>query len=67
LHADGDTLTLSIRDDGTGIPGPPRDHKGLGIRLMRNRAGLINGTLTIGPADGGGTLVTCILSRRHHG
>jgi PAS domain S-box-containing protein len=63
LHADAATLTLSIRDDGDGMRRPADKFKGLGIRLMCNRASLIGGTLTIGPADGGrGTLVTCILS-----
>jgi signal transduction histidine kinase len=63
LHAEDDTLTLTIRDDGVGVPSLIDERKGLGVRLMLNRAGLIGGTLTIGPAEGGGTLVTCILSR----
>lgn len=54
-------LVLSIRDDGTGIPQPADETKGLGIRLMRNRASLIGGLLTIGPAESGGTIVTCTL------
>jgi PAS domain S-box-containing protein len=63
LGAEADTLTLGVRDDGVGVPGPLEESKGLGVRIMRNRAGVIGGTLTIGPAEGGGTLVTCILSR----
>ena len=62
LHAEADTLTLSIRDDGVGVPSLIDENKGLGVRLMLNRAGVIGGTLSIGPAEGGGTLVTCILS-----
>jgi PAS domain S-box-containing protein len=68
LHAKDDTLTLSVRDDGIGVPAFVEAKRGLGVRIMRNRAGLIGGTLTIGPGDGGGTLVTCILSRKdRHG
>jgi signal transduction histidine kinase len=63
LKAEAGNLTLSIRDDGVGVPSLMDGKKGLGVRLMFNRAGLIGGTLTIGPAEGGGTLVTCILSR----
>jgi signal transduction histidine kinase len=63
LSAEADTLTLSVRDDGVGLPGPLDETRGLGVRIMRNRAGLIGGTLTIGPSEGGGTLVTCILSK----
>jgi two-component system sensor histidine kinase UhpB len=56
-----DRLVLSIRDDGTGIGEPPDESKGLGIRLMRNRASLIGGRLEIGAAEGGGTIVRCVL------
>jgi PAS domain S-box-containing protein len=61
LQAQANTLTLTIRDDGSGLPEPPYKGKGLGIRIMRNRAGVIGGTLRIAPVDGKGTLVTCML------
>jgi two-component system CheB/CheR fusion protein len=61
LKAQANTLTLTIRDDGSGLPEPAYKGKGLGIRIMRNRAGVIGGTLTIAPVDGSGTLVTCML------
>ncbi len=57
----GADLVLSIRDDGVGIPLPADETKGLGIRLMRNRASLVGGSLVIGAADGCGTVVTCAL------
>jgi signal transduction histidine kinase len=63
LHAEAHTLILSIRDDGTGFAGCIDEKNGLGIRLMKNRAGQIGGTLTIGSAAGSGTLVTCTLAR----
>jgi len=61
LQAQANTLTLTVRDDGSGLPEPPYKGKGLGIRIMRNRASVIGGTLTIAPVEGGGTLVTCML------
>lgn len=62
LQAQTDTLSLTIRDDGSGLPEPAYKSKGLGIRIMHNRASVIGGTLTIAPVEGGGTLVTCILA-----
>jgi two-component system CheB/CheR fusion protein len=62
LETQADALTLSISDDGIGLPEQPNHGKGLGIRIMRNRAGVIGATLTIAPAEGGGTLVTCMLT-----
>jgi signal transduction histidine kinase len=71
LHAEADRLTLSVEDDGVGLAGPAGERggvsrlavQGLGIRLMRYRAGLIGGTLAVGPAPGGGTRVSCTLRR----
>jgi signal transduction histidine kinase len=51
-------VMLSIEDDGVGIGPSPARH-GLGLRTMETRARMIGGTLTIEPADGAGTLVTC--------
>ncbi len=53
-----DALRLRIRDDGIGIHDPERGN-GLGQRIMRDRAGLIGGTLDVEPVEGGGTVVTC--------
>jgi signal transduction histidine kinase len=64
LHGDRRALTLTIADDGVGIPVPLNEQKGLGIRLMRYRAGLVGGTLTIEPAAKGGSRVTCIVARQ---
>jgi signal transduction histidine kinase len=53
-------LRLLVRDDGVGIP-PESGREGMGLRIMRYRAELMGGSLSIGPAPGGGTLVTCTL------
>lgn len=58
-RSDGD-LRLLVRDDGVGMP-PDAGLEGMGLRIMRYRAELMGGSLSIGPAPGGGTLVTCTL------
>jgi two-component system, chemotaxis family, CheB/CheR fusion protein len=57
LEADDEELVLRIRDDGHGIP--PAARRGLGLRLMVYRAGMLGGTCTVTQPDGGGTLVEC--------
>jgi signal transduction histidine kinase len=48
----GSDLTLTVRDDGSGIKGSTR-RSGLGN--LADRAGELGGTLRVGPAEGGGT------------
>jgi PAS domain S-box-containing protein len=58
-----DGLRLHIKDDGLGLPDGLEQSDGLGLRIMRHRAGVIGGVLQIGPLQGGGTVVTCTLPR----
>jgi signal transduction histidine kinase len=62
LQSDEQVLTLTVADDGVGLPEVPQQ-SGLGLRIMRYRAGLINAVLEIGRADGRGTLVRCTLRK----
>jgi signal transduction histidine kinase len=55
-------LVLRVQDDGLGIPAQPAQTQGLGLRIMRNRAGLMGATLSFEPARPTGTLVTCTLA-----
>ena len=57
------TALLEVRDDGRGLPedGVVRGDA-YGVRGMRERAAAIGGRLSIGPAEGGGTLVRCEMS-----
>jgi signal transduction histidine kinase len=61
LSPRGNLVVLRIQDDGDGMPANPEE--GLGLRLMRNRASVIQGTFKIGPAISGGTEVTCTIFR----
>ena len=65
LQQTGGRVVLSIRDDGTGLPATLNEPTGLGLRLMQHRASVIGGWLTLGPAKGGGTIVTCTLPAKN--
>jgi signal transduction histidine kinase len=59
IAVDGDTLVVSVSDDGTGVPAVPTP--GVGIASMRERAEELGGSLTIGSPDGRGTMVVARL------
>jgi signal transduction histidine kinase len=52
-------ILLRITDNGTGLPQPAPIHKGLGLRIMEQRAKLIGGDVRLRSSGGGGTVVTC--------
>jgi PAS domain S-box-containing protein len=54
---------LSIRDDGSGIVDAAGDQGGMGLHIMRYRAGIIGGVLKIVRCGESGTLVTCSFPR----
>ena len=70
LREEQGKIVLSVADNGHGIlpECPPPTHPensgqtpsgGLGMRIMRHRAAMINGDLTIGAGADGGVMVTC--------
>ncbi len=61
LSIAGDTITLSIRDDGVGFPDTLPEKIGMGLQTMRYRAALIGATLSILKIPAGGTRVDCSL------
>ena len=48
---------LTVTDDGKGMPKRKHRKRGMGLRTMRYRAGMIGGNLTIRTPSGGGTRV----------
>jgi two-component system sensor kinase FixL len=56
-----DQTSLTIKDNGAGMPVRRRKKIGLGLRIMRYRAGMIGGSLVIKKEAGGGTSVACMV------
>ena len=57
LHAAGRSIRLRVVDDGTGIS--ESGSEGMGLDIMRYRARLIGGQLTIKTRYSRGTIITC--------
>jgi len=54
-------LVIRVRDNGQAGRHAPRNEEGHGLVGMRERAALYGGTVTAGPASGGGWLVEATL------
>ncbi|MEU6536934.1 histidine kinase [Streptomyces sp. NPDC047000] len=65
IAAEDTRATVRVQDTGPAGPpgpgGPPPDGEGHGLMGMRERAALYGGTVTAGPAPGGGWTVTAAL------
>ena len=51
---------LEVTDDGSGLPDPLPEKRGMGLRIMNHRTTMIHGTLNVRRGAAGGTIVTCI-------
>jgi signal transduction histidine kinase len=63
VGCDADTMTLQVTN-GPGIPAVPRANghgPGHGLTGMRERVELLGGSLSAGPAPGGGFVVSAVL------
>jgi signal transduction histidine kinase len=58
----GQLMTLRVSDDGTGIS-RPISANGIGLAIMRYRARLAGGELSVERPKDGGTMVTCTVRR----
>ena len=58
LASSGDH-TLTISDDGLGLPAEFSGGQGMGLRIMKYRAGMIGGRISIGAGQRNGTKVAC--------
>jgi two-component system, chemotaxis family, CheB/CheR fusion protein len=63
LRREGGDLRLVVEDNGVGFRPKPRS-KGLGLHIMRYRAGVLGGTLEIDSEPGKGTRISCVVHAR---
>jgi PAS domain S-box-containing protein len=59
LDVQPDIVRLEISDDGVGLSPCAAESAGLGLKIMRYRAEMIDAHLSIGPGENGGTLLVC--------
>lgn len=59
LSSNASATSLSITDDGIGFPKNETQSEGFGISIMRYRANIMDGELTIEPRSDGGMIVSC--------
>jgi PAS domain S-box-containing protein len=59
LFSTPERITLAVDDDGSGFKPGERHSKGLGLRIMTHRAGMIGGNFSVQKRAGGGTTAVC--------
>lgn len=67
LAIEGNRARLTIRDNGEGLPSDYLTGKGMGIHIMRHRAGILGASFNVGKARPIGTNVTCSFRRQPPG
>jgi signal transduction histidine kinase len=58
-------VSLTVEDDGAGLPEGWQKYQGLGTRIMAHRAAMIGGVFAMDLNPTGGTLVKCSLAAVH--
>ncbi|MHC4558958.1 MAG: PAS domain-containing sensor histidine kinase [Planctomycetota bacterium] len=66
LIAEQDCLKLTVVNDGLDFPAGESYDEGMGLKIMRYRAEVINGSLDVRKSAKGGTMVTCVFSNKEH-
>jgi len=61
LCAEAENTSLTIEDDGCGLPQDVRNSPGMGLHIMNYRAKMIGATLQVQRGAQGGTVVMCVL------
>jgi len=64
LRANRERILLHVKDHGLGLPEVLPKGKGMGLRIMQYRAGMIGGSVVIQRDPEGGTSVICSVSHR---
>ncbi len=59
LETENGHFLLTVKDDGIGLPDDRNRHDGMGLRIMRYRAGMISAELETQSDQDGGTIVQC--------
>jgi signal transduction histidine kinase len=59
-----DCVTVSVRDNGKGLPAGFSDNGGLGLHMMRYRARMIGGSVELRRNQGRGAAVICTFQKR---
>jgi signal transduction histidine kinase len=59
LAIDESEVILTVEDNGIGILSPESPSQGMGVRSMRYRAGVLNGSIEISALPAGGTRLCC--------
>ncbi len=62
LTSSGNCATLVVSNDGLAFPKELPEDRGMGMRVMRHRAEMIGGVLTVRPGTQGGTDVVCVFA-----
>ncbi len=57
-----DHIVLTITDDGVGFDGDKKNAKGIGLKIMKNRAHIMGADLLIAPNTPHGVILTCTLA-----
>lgn len=57
-------IVVTVSDNGSGFPKSIPLRKGMGLRIMQSRAGMIGGTLVLDNNPSGGARVSCTVSRK---
>jgi len=65
LEIGHENALLLVSDDGLGFPGGAAERQGMGLHIMKYRAGAIGGALSFLPREAGGTEVVCAFPREH--
>jgi len=65
LEVGHENALLVVTDDGVGIPEASARSGGMGLQIMKYRAGVIGGSLSVLPRAVGGSEVVCAFPREH--
>jgi PAS domain S-box-containing protein len=64
LAALGDRTVLTVKDDGIGLPSDLSKARGMGLRIMRYRATMVGGSLSVQRDPAGGAKVVCSIQKQ---